>query len=52
MAVFFTRTRFRQPLDSILLIEAAIAIAVIIGLIAARRRHPGPSEIAHATHDP
>jgi hypothetical protein len=50
MAVFFTRTRFRQPLDNILLIEAAIAVAVIIGLIAARRR-PGPDEIARAAPD-
>jgi hypothetical protein len=38
MAVFFTRTRFRQPLDNILLIEAAIAVVLIINLIHARRR--------------
>ena len=42
MAVFFTRTRFRQPLDNILLIEAAIAAAVMISLISARRRKPRP----------
>ena len=44
MAMFFTRTRFRQPLDNILLIEAAIAIALIIGLISASRRNPGPDD--------
>jgi hypothetical protein len=44
MAVFFTRTRFRQPLDNILLVEAAVAIAVIIGLISANRRNPGPGD--------
>lgn len=37
MAVFFTRTRFRQPLDTILLIEAAVALAVIITAAATRR---------------
>ncbi|MGW5301118.1 hypothetical protein ACWEQV_23020 [Rhodococcus aetherivorans] len=30
MAVFFTRTRFRQPLDNILIVEAAVAVAVLI----------------------
>jgi hypothetical protein len=44
MAVFFTRTRFRQPLDSILLVEAAVAVAVIIGLISASRTNPGPDD--------
>ena len=44
MAVFFTRTRFRQPLDSILLVEAAVAVAVIIGLISASRTKPGPDD--------
>jgi hypothetical protein len=44
MAVFFTRTRFRQPLDNILLIEAAIAIAVMIGVVAAGRRSRAPVE--------
>lgn len=37
MAVFFTRTRFRQPLETILLIEAAVALAVIIAAAATRR---------------
>jgi hypothetical protein len=41
MAVFFTRTRFRQPLDNILLVEAAIALAVVIGHVLARRNCPG-----------
>lgn len=41
MAVFFTRTRFRQPLDNILLIEVAVAVAVVIGLVAGRRRGRG-----------
>ena len=35
MAIFFTRTRFRQPLDGILLVEAALAVAT--GLIALSR---------------
>jgi 4-amino-4-deoxy-L-arabinose transferase-like glycosyltransferase len=38
MAVFFTRTRFRQPLDNILVVEAAIAIAVIVNVIIATRK--------------
>jgi hypothetical protein len=52
MAVFFTRTRFRQPLDNILLIEAAIAVAVVIGLIRTSQRnfgsddHPSPVEVS------
>lgn len=29
MAVFFTRTRFRQPLDNIVVIEAAVALVVL-----------------------
>jgi hypothetical protein len=37
MAVFFTRIRFRQPLDNILVIEAALAIVVIVNLLVARR---------------
>jgi hypothetical protein len=41
MAVFFTRIRFRQPLDSILLIEAAVAIAVILALVSESRRSRG-----------
>jgi hypothetical protein len=50
MAVFFTRVRFRQPLDSILLVEAAIAIALLIGLLPARRLKRGsdtPSGVPH-----
>jgi hypothetical protein len=38
MAVFFTRTRFRQPLDSILLVEAAIAIVLVVSVIMTTRR--------------
>ncbi len=30
MAIFFTRTRFRQPLDAILLVEAALAVAALL----------------------
>lgn len=30
MALFFTRTRFRQPLDAILLIEAAIGVVLVV----------------------
>jgi hypothetical protein len=37
MAVFFTRTRFRQPLDSILLIEAAIACVLVCGIFTTYR---------------
>lgn len=44
MAVFFTRTRFRQPLDNIVLVEAAVALAVIIGLKSASRRNAGPDD--------
>lgn len=52
MAVFFTRTRFRQPLDNILLIEAAIAIAVTIGLVSASRRNRGPDDGPSPHHRP
>ena len=38
MAIYFTRTRFRQPLDSILLIEAGIGIAVAVALFISHRR--------------
>lgn len=38
MAIFFTRTRFRQPLDSILLIESAIACSLLVTVVLARRR--------------
>lgn len=41
MAVFFTRTRFRQPLDSVLIVEAAVALAAVGGVLIAhfaRRR--------------
>jgi hypothetical protein len=37
MAVFFTRTRFRQPLDILLLIEAGIACALLVAVIVRRR---------------
>jgi hypothetical protein len=52
MAIFFTRTRFRQPLDSILVVEAALAVsALLIALIRKRTRSekdldtaaPGPA---------
>ena len=32
MAVFFTRTRFRQPLDSLLIVEAAIGISIAVAM--------------------
>lgn len=32
MAVFFTRTRFRQPLDNVLIVEAGVAVAIVIAL--------------------
>ncbi|SNT40571.1 hypothetical protein SAMN05421642_11778 [Rhodococcoides kyotonense] len=38
MAVFFTRARFRQPLDSILLVESAIALGVILCWLVQTRR--------------
>ncbi|MFD5812151.1 hypothetical protein [Rhodococcus aetherivorans] len=40
MAVFFTRTRFRQPLDNILLVEAAIGIVSILVAVRCRRSRP------------
>ena len=41
MAIFFTRTRFRQPLDSILLVEAAIACVLVGAALGTRLRgHP------------
>lgn len=33
MAVFFTRTRFRQPLDNIVVIEAAVALVVLSAMV-------------------
>ncbi|RMB77379.1 hypothetical protein AYK61_13735 [Rhodococcus sp. SBT000017] len=30
MAIFFTRTRFRQPLDSILIVEAVVAVVILV----------------------
>lgn len=45
MAVFFTRTRFRQPLDALLLIETAVAAAVLLSLLLAGRR-------SHTRHSP
>lgn len=38
MAVFFTRTRFRQPLDATLVVEAAIGLLAVIALLAQMRR--------------
>jgi hypothetical protein len=38
MALFFTRTRFRQPLDLLLLIEAGVACALLIVVIVRRRQ--------------
>jgi hypothetical protein len=37
MAVFFTRTRFRQPLDTLLLIEAGVACALVVAVFVRRR---------------
>lgn len=42
MAVFFTRTRFRQPLDNVLVVEAGVAVAIVIALtVRQTRRHVG-----------
>lgn len=38
MAIFFTRTRFRQPLDAILVVEAAVALVIAVYLFTERRR--------------
>jgi hypothetical protein len=38
MAVAFTRTRFRQPLDSLLIVEAAVALVVVVWLWRIRGR--------------
>lgn len=43
MAIFFTRTRFRQPLDSILIVESAIAIVALAMLLYERRKR-GPKD--------
>lgn len=37
MAIAFTRTRFRQPLDSILIIEAAVCLALLFALLRSRQ---------------
>jgi hypothetical protein len=37
MAIFFTRTRFRQPLDSVLLVEAALAVSVMLMALTKKR---------------
>ena len=56
MAIFFTRTRFRQPLDGILLVEAALAVsAVLLALTRMRTRSEKdldaamPSSVADAS---
>lgn len=41
MAVFFTRTRFRQPLDNLLIIEGAVALAVLFSALVASRGNVG-----------
>jgi hypothetical protein len=47
MAIFFTRTRFRQPLDSILVVEAALAVsALLIAVI--RKRTPSEEDLDKA----
>lgn len=33
MAIYFTRTRFRQPLDALIAIEAAVGLAIVVGLV-------------------
>ena len=38
MAIFFTRSRFRQPLDSILLVEAAVGLVLSIYVISRTAR--------------
>lgn len=38
MAIFFTRTRFRQPLDNVLLIEAAVFCSFLMGLLYTHQR--------------
>lgn len=51
MAIFFTRTRFRQPLDSILIIEAALACVVLLSLFMARRNARSGGELdTFSTH--
>lgn len=51
MAITFTRARFRQPLDSMLIIEAAVLVAVFVAAPAARRR-PSALEGAAASLRP
>lgn len=38
MAIFFTRTRFRQPLDNILVVEAVVTLVIGVSLIQRRRK--------------
>ncbi|WP_241549097.1 hypothetical protein [Gordonia alkanivorans] len=42
MAIFFTRARFRQPLDSMLLIEATVGL-VLLGIALSRRTKTDPA---------
>jgi hypothetical protein len=44
MAIFFTRTRFRQPLDNILVIESAVSIAIVAMMVAASFRDQNPAK--------
>jgi hypothetical protein len=44
MGVYFTRTRFRQPLDSILLVEGAIGIAIALGIALSHRLNESERE--------
>jgi 4-amino-4-deoxy-L-arabinose transferase-like glycosyltransferase len=37
MAITFTRVRFRQPLDAVLVIEASVLVAIVFAMIADRR---------------
>lgn len=50
MAVFFTRTRFRQPLDNVLVVEAAIGV-VILFTVANTWHRARNTESAIHTHE-
>lgn len=49
MAVTFTRTRFRQPLDALLVIEAAVVIGLLISAWLQAHRSPRPTGAAPGT---
>lgn len=50
MAVTFTRVRFRQPLDSLLVVEAAVVLALLGAAWAARRRQAAAQKLSNSAN--